>query len=125
MISPPTPETISIIIVLNGSTSTSRPGLKLPACSHVQAVETTPCSLPWARSPKNDQRAPANATKTLVVESQPAARREMRVPESVIRIAPASGEARQSHAPAVICAAPRGVSSVQLREPVHVEGEVA
>src|SRR5256885_11387926 len=99
---------MSIIITLSGSTRISRPGLKPPAWSHVHAVEIEPWSLPCERSPKNDHTAPANATKTLIVESQPAARREIRVPQSVISRAPPSGAARQSQAPAIIRGAPRG-----------------
>src|SRR5947208_4628779 len=119
--SPPTPLTISIIIVLRGSTSTSRPTLKLPLCSHVHAVEMCPVCDAFARSPKNDQRAPANATNTDVVESQPAARREMRMPASVIASVPASGAARQSQAPAITG---ERLSSAQLRQAVDVEREV-
>ena len=42
----------------------------------------------------------------LAVESQPAARREIRFPQSVISSAPASGDARQSQAPTVTLEAP-------------------
>jgi hypothetical protein len=78
------------------------PGLNVPAWSHVHAVEMCDSCDAFARRPKNDQTAPANATKTYSVEIQPAATRGIRVPRSVMRIAPASGEARQSHAPAII-----------------------
>src|SRR5205807_3809856 len=93
---------------LSGSTSISRPGRNPPAWSHVHAVEIEPWSLPCARRPKNDHTAPAKATKTLAVETQPAVRLEIRVPQSVISRAPPSGAARQSHAPAIIRGAPRG-----------------
>src|SRR5947209_12412478 len=99
---------MSIIITLSGSTRISRPGLKPPAWSHVHAVEIEPWSLPCERSPKNDHIAPANATKTLIVESQPAAGREIRVPQSVISRAPPRGPARQSQAPAITPGPPEG-----------------
>src|SRR3954454_22867680 len=100
-IRPPTPETISIIIVLSGSTITVSPALNVPAWSHVHAVEKCASCDAFEWSPRNDQTAPANATKPLVVDSHAAVRREIRVPQSVIRSAPASGAARQSHAPAI------------------------
>src|SRR3954447_25647912 len=108
MIRPPTPVTMSIIIVLSGSTKTDTSTLNAPLCSHVHAVETCACSLPCARRPKNDHTAPPKATKTLVVEIQPAAARGMLVPSSVIATAPANGANRQIHAPVLIPAAPRG-----------------
>src|SRR3954453_9688966 len=99
---------MSIIIVLSGSTSTERSTLNAPLCSHVHAVETCTCSLPCARRPKNDHTAPPKATKTLVVEIQPAAARGLLGPRSGIAAAPASGANRQIHAPVLIGAAPRG-----------------
>src|SRR4051812_50184120 len=99
---------MSIIIVLSGSTRTEKSALKPPLCSHVHATLTCPCSLPCARRPKNDQTAPANATNTDVVETHAAATRGRRVPPSVISTVPASGARRQSHAPGLIRAAPRG-----------------
>src|SRR4051812_10233136 len=82
--------------------------LNAPLCSHVHAVETAPRSLPSERSAKNDHNAPANATKTDVVAIQPAAARGRRVPASVMSTAPARGANRQTHAPVLIPAAPRG-----------------
>src|SRR5256885_10066319 len=97
---------MSIIIVLSGSMTIVRPTLKLPLCSHVQAVAVQASSLPFDRRPKNATTAPANATKTLAAESQAALRREIRVPASAIAAAPTSGATRQIHAPAIIRAAP-------------------
>src|SRR3954468_24732579 len=94
-----------------------RPTLKLPLCSHVQAVAVQASSLPFDRSPKNVTTAPANATNTLTVESHAAARREMRVPARAIAIAPTSGATRQIHAPAIIRAARRAG-----RRPVRAGG---
>src|SRR6185437_503083 len=105
-ISPPTPATMSIIIVLSGSTSTLKPTLKPPLCSHVHAVYVMPACASEERRARKAQRAPPNATKTLRVESHAAARREMRVPPRRIRTVPASGAKRQSQAPFLIRAAP-------------------
>ena len=102
-ISAPTPETISIIITLSGSTSTSNPERYVPAWIHVHAVETwwrSPPDLP--RSAAKDTSAPANATKHDAVDRYAAPRRESRVPPSVISSAPRSGDRRQIHAPVVI-----------------------
>src|SRR6476469_10786297 len=74
------------------------------------------------QSATNDQTAPANATKTDVVEIQPAAARGMRVPRSVRSTAPASGATRQSHAPPI---KRQHLSSAELRQAVDVEGEAA
>src|SRR5438094_374702 len=122
MISPPTPLTISIIIVLSGSTSSCRPTLKWPDWSHVHAVVISPRPV-WVRrgypvhpctvlccecTPRNAQTAPPKATKTLVVAIQAAATRGSHEPPSRIRIVPTSGASRQSQEPPVIPAAPRG-----------------
>ncbi len=97
---------MSIIIVLSGSTSTLSPTLKLPLCSHVQAVYVIPARSFDARSAKNAQIAPPNATKTLAVEIQPAIARGMRAPPRRMSTVPASGANRQSQAPSLIRAAP-------------------
>src|SRR3954466_3469368 len=99
---------MSIIIVLSGSPGAERSPLNAPLCSHVHAVETCACSLPCARRPKNDHTAPPKATKTLVVEIQPAAARGLLRPSSGSAPAPASGANKHSHAPVLIRAAPRG-----------------
>ena len=52
----------------------------------------------------NDQRAPPKDTATDSVASQPAVRREMRVPPRMIRTTPASGASRQIQAPVVTLA---------------------
>ncbi len=122
--SPPTPLTTSIITVLSGSTRSCSGTLKVPDASHVHAVVSSPgawqctpkslhdafCVTSWPWTPRKAQTAPPNATKTLVVESHAAARRESFVPPSRMRIAATSGESRQIHAPQlmpVIRAAPR------------------
>ena len=56
----------------------------------------------FACSPKNDQSAPAKATKTLRVPIQPSTRRGIRLPPRRIRTVPASGAHRQSQAPAIM-----------------------
>ena len=97
---PPTPATMSIIIVLSGSTSTLRPTLKLPLWSHVHAVYVTSRRGRSTRaSAKNDHSPPANATNTLTVEIQPAARRESRVPPRRMSTVATSGANRQIQAP--------------------------
>jgi hypothetical protein len=101
--SPPTPETTSIITLDSVSSRIWTETWKFPAASHVYAVET--CSRSdgsAAQSPKNATSAPANATNVVSVEIQPAVRREMRPPATVIAIAPASGDPRQTQAPALI-----------------------
>src|SRR3954471_17666274 len=113
---------MSIIIVDSGSTMISKPALNWPLCSHVHAVEMCESCDVFARSPKKDQTAPAKATKTEVVEIQPAATRGMRVPRSVISTAPASGATRQSHAPQIM---KRHLSSAELRQAVDIGGEAA
>ena len=101
--SPPTPETMSIITVASGSTRISMPTSKSPAASHVYAVESSSRSAASrAQSPKNATSAPPKATKVVSVEIQPASRAMMRVPQSVIVSAPASGASRQVQAPATI-----------------------
>src|SRR3954451_9057615 len=119
-ISAPTPETISIIITLSGSTRTDRPDWYEPPSIHVHAVEM------WCRScgcsprrPANAVNAPANATAVDSVETYAAVRREMRVPASVITSAPTSGESRQIHAPAVKSpSAPKRVHAVDVERDV-------
>ncbi len=102
-ISPPTPETMSIITTESGSTRISIPTSKSPAASQVYAVES--CSRSSAsldQRPKNATSAPAKATNVVRVEIQPAVRREIHGPVSVIASAPPSGASRQTQAPAII-----------------------
>ncbi len=101
--SPPTPETISIITTASGSTRISKPTSKFTVASHVYAVESS-CRSPGSRaqSPKNATSAPPKATNVVSVEIHPASRRLIRVPPSVIASAPASGASRQVQAPATI-----------------------
>ena len=101
--SPPTPETMSIITLDRVSSRIWTETWKFPAASQVYAVETCSRSDGFAaQSAKNATSAPANATNVVSVEIQPAVRREMRPPASVIATAPASGDPRQIQAPAVI-----------------------
>ncbi len=91
--SPPTPETTSIIVLESGSSRIWNPTSKLPDASHVYAVET--CSRSdgsAAHSPTKATSAPPNATNVVSVEIHPAVRREILTPASVIASAPASGE---------------------------------
>src|SRR5438067_9655376 len=149
MISPPTPLTISIIIVLSGSTSSCRPTLKWPDWSHVQTVVISPRGLLQGSvprhvgccaecTPRNAQTAPPKATKTLVVAIQAAATRGSHEPPSRMRIVPTSGASKQSQEPAVIAPSPAkpappllgelrrayARSPAQLRERVDVERQV-
>src|SRR5919106_960398 len=76
--SPPTPETISIIVAESGSRSSVMPTSKLPVESHVQAVETySRSSSSWPSRPANETRAPPKETATESVEIQPAVRRSI------------------------------------------------
>src|ERR687886_3026891 len=103
-ISDPTPETTSIMKTLSGSTRIERPERYAPAPSHVHAVDRCErSSAPHIE--KNEMHAPTNATNVDVVARYPAPRREMRVPASVIAIAAASGDTRQSQPPKIIRAA--------------------
>ena len=100
--SPPTPETMSIIVLERVSSRICTWTWKSPAASQVYAVET--CSRSdgsAAQSPKNATRAPPNATKVDSVAIQPAVRREMRPPAIVIVKAPTSGDSRQTQAAAI------------------------
>src|SRR5580765_3470693 len=101
-ISEPTPETISIMKMLSGSTKIDSPTWKSPAPSQVQAVER------WCRWSGFSDRsftkttiAATNDTEVDAVAIQPAARRGARVPPRVIASAAASGESRQTHAAAI------------------------
>src|SRR6187431_1129707 len=106
--SPPTPETISIITVESGSTRICRPTSKSPAASQVYAVETTSRSSGLAAHvAKKATTAPPKATNVVSVEMSPAVRREIRPPATAIASAPASGESRQTQPPAAISRAPR------------------
>ncbi len=79
------------------------PTSKLPVESHVHAVvRCERSSSPFPSSAKNDTSAPPNATKTDSVEIQPAVRRPIVSPMTVIANAPASGAKRQIQAPCVI-----------------------
>src|SRR5512143_2455022 len=100
--SPPTPETTSIIVLESVSSWICSGTSKFPAASHVYAVETCASSVvELAQRPKKATSAPAKATKVASVAIQPAALREMRVPASVTASAPTSGESRQIQAPAI------------------------
>src|SRR5262249_19872563 len=97
---PPTPETTSIITIESGSTRICMPTWKEPPESHVYAVESSlrsPCA--WLHMEKKETSAPAKATKTDEVPRYAAVRREIDVPASVIRTAPASGASKQSQPP--------------------------
>ncbi len=98
-ISPPTPETISIMNTLSGSTRIERPKLRLPADSQVQAVETCARSLGSCDSmTANETTAAANESATEPVAMTPAARRESWLPPSTITATAASGRNRQIQA---------------------------
>src|SRR5215211_1063419 len=104
--------------MLRGSIRMSSGTRKSPAASQVHASERTILSSvgrSW-RAKKAITDA-TNETATESVEMKPATRRGIRVPASVIRSAPASGEIRQTQA-AASTSAPEG------REPVDVELEV-
>ena len=100
--SPPTPETMSIITAERGSTRIWKPTSKSPAASHVYAVDICSRSSGLSpQSPKNATSAPPNATNVVSVETQPAWRREMSSPMNVMNAAPTSGDSRQIQAPVV------------------------
>src|SRR3990172_2584240 len=122
--SPPTPETTSIIVAASGSTRTDMPRSNEPALSQVNAVESSERS-PASRAhiAKNVTAAPPKATNTDSVEMTPAVRHEIVSPRSVITRAPASGASRQIQAPTVMPR--RSPSAVQLAEAVDVERELA
>jgi hypothetical protein len=106
--SPPTPETISIIVLESVSSRICTCTWKSPAASHVYADET--CSRSdgsLVQSPMNATSALANARNVVSVEIHPALRREIRPPATVIATAPASGEARHTQAPAITRSYPR------------------
>ena len=95
--------TTSIITSESGSTSSSKPTLKLPAVSQVHAVVSSDRSSGLRpRASTNAITAPANPTKTEAVESTPAWLRVIRVPARRIAKNPASGASRQSHPPKTI-----------------------
>src|SRR5688500_4946072 len=99
------------------------PTSKVPVKSHVRAVVSCErSSSPSPSSATNETSAPPNATKTESVEIQPAVRRPIVSPSTVIANAPASGANRQIHAPWVI-RAPR--STPECPEAVDVEDELA
>ena len=95
--SPPTPETMSIIVLDSVSSRICSSTWKSPDSSQVYAVDTTsrsPC--PSAQRPMNATSAPPKATNVVSVEIHAAALREMRVPAIAIASAPTSGERRQT-----------------------------
>ena len=90
--SPPTPETMSIIVLESVSsricTSTSKSPDGEP---RVRGRDLLAVAGSAAQKPKNATSAPPNARKVVSVEIQPAVRREIRPPASVIATAPPSG----------------------------------
>src|SRR5919109_4101371 len=119
---PPTPETISIITAESGSARICRSTSKSPAASHVYAVEMRERSSRLsAHVAKNATSAPPNATNVVSVEIQPAVRREIVWPATVIARQLASGASRQIQAPT----AGTAPSASQGARPVDVERHAA
>src|SRR5437868_3018266 len=91
----------------SGSTRMLSPKCSPSAPSHVQAESSCDRSAAGFDSMSTKATtAPANATVVDSVASQPAVRREMRVPARVRTSVPASGATRQIQAPAIIGASP-------------------
>ncbi len=87
----------------SGSVRIDRPTRKLPAWSHVQAVETSArCSGSRPSIETNVTTAAANEPAVVSVAIQPAVRRRMVVPSTVIASAEPSGRNRQIQAAGVI-----------------------
>src|SRR6266542_1224941 len=103
--------------MLSGSSRIVRPAWKLPAPSHVHAVERwCRCAASSERSFAKATTAPTKDTEVDPVAIQPAVRPEIRMPASVIASVAASGVTRQIQAAAITLASER-------LQPVDVERE--
>src|SRR5258708_3301469 len=103
----------------SGSTRMRMPKCRSPVVSHVQSVDE--CDRLLAVSEyrsKNVTAAQTNEPNVAAVTSQPASRREMRLPASVIAAAAASGSNRQTQAAGIMRLAP------ERRQLVDVEREL-
>src|SRR5439155_7436084 len=124
----PTPETTSIMKIESGSTRMLRPTWKLPAASHVHALES--CERSPVSRPSIEKKATAaamNETKTEAVARRPAPRRVQRVPPSVIATVAPSGANRQTHEAMItsFSAADAGLASDARRRSFGQTGRVA